>query len=321
MIIKGETPQIREKVEKIAKEERDICLQYKETLDLLGLFFEQGIRVMPLKGPVLSKRLYGTIAARGLSVDIDLLVEQKNKILAGKLLEEKGYNFMPDPIVETERLWQYIYKKSDGTAVDLHWEISPTSFYKERMKVFWEGTRLREEEGIRYYEFKEEELLTYLSVHFVDSTYLTGLRHLTDIDKLLAKYKDTLNWANVVEKAKKWQLSASLYTTLDLSKRLLGSHVPEDVLKKLKPGIIKCIFIAIFANKRVILHRDSRRKRFIENFLKYLLFQILETKSLKDYFTIFFPPKEKMGNKGYSQRLARGIVRFIRSLKDASDVR
>ncbi|MCX5687001.1 MAG: hypothetical protein NTW09_06065 [Candidatus Omnitrophica bacterium] len=85
-------------------------------------------------------------------------------------------------------------------------------------------------------------------------------------------------------------------------------------MKKIKPGPAKRILINILAQRGVILNKNSKRRRFIESFVKYILFQALEAKSLEDYFAIFFPPKEKMGSKTYADRMAGGVSKLKRAL-------
>jgi hypothetical protein len=292
-----------------------MAFQNSQTMELLRLFFKKNIPVIPLKGPLLSKRLYGDIATRGLSVDIDLLAEEKNRETARSLLEEFGYVFSPESDIEAEKLWQYMFTKSDSTAVDLHWEICPTILKSERIKEFWKNARLQEDSGVFYYEFKEEELLLQLSMHLISGFQAAELRYICDINELLARYRDTLDWDSIVEKAKMLKLSRSLYTTLVLSKGLFGTPVPPKALAKLKPGLLKSVFIKIFANRKVVLRRDCWQRQFMRQFLWYLFFPLLEAQSIRDYFTIIFPPREKMGGKTYSQRLTRGLYRFIQGLK------
>jgi len=292
-----------------------MIFQHRETTGLLKLFFQRNIPVILLKGSLLSKRIYGDIASRGLSVDIDLLVEEKNRETAKKLLEEFGYVFSPDKAVKTELLWQHMFTKSGSAAVDLHWEIIPTILESERIKGLWRGIRLNKENGVCHYEFKEEELLFQLSLHLVNNFHTVQLRYICDINELLTRYKDALDWGSIVEKAKKLNLSSSLYTNLVLSKGLFGTPVPQKALAKLKPGLLKSVFIKIFANKKVVLDRDCWQRQFMRYFLWHLFFSLLEARSIRDYFTIIFPPREKMGGKTYAQRLTRGLYRFIQGLK------
>ena len=277
--------------------------QHKETKELLELLSKKNIPAIPLKGPFLSKRLYGDIAARGISTDIDLLVEKKNKNKTKTILEEAGYTFTPPNKKQPELSWQYVFAKRGSTTVDLHWTINP-AISNEVMKYFWKGTTLG-----------EEELLLYLSVHFVGDAQITQLRYIVDINEALIKYGNTLNWENLIEKAKKYKISRSLYTALNLCRELFGSSVPQEALDKLKPGLAKRAFINTFANRELIMGRAPRRKRLIERFMRYFFFPLIEACSFKDYLAIIFPPKEKMGSKTYLRRLTEGMSRFAQAWK------
>ena len=277
--------------------------RHRETKELLELFSEKNIPAIPLKGAFLSKRLYGDIAARGISTDIDLLIEKKNKDKTKTILEKAGYTFTPPNKKQPGLSWQYVFTKRGSTTVDLHWTINP-AIPNEVMKHFWKGATLG-----------EDELLLYLSVHFVGDAQITQLRYIVDINEALTKYGNTINWENLIEKAKKYKISRSLYTALNLCRELFDSSVPPEALDKLKPGLVKRTFINAFANRELILGRAPRRKRLIERFMRYFFFSLIEARSFKDYFAIVIPPKEKMGSKTYLRRLTEGMSRFAQAWK------
>ena len=287
---------------------------YEKERDILELFFNNDIPVIPLKGMFLSKRLYGDIAGRGSSVDFDLLIEEKNKEQAQILLEEAGYSFNPDNEIKQWQ-WQYVFSKPKAEMIDLHWDITMMRRSYERIEGLWKGTRLAMEDGISYYEFKEEELLLYLSAHLVNSDSFRQLRYVCDIDRLLRKYGSEINWERLMEKAKKWQLSGSLYTALKLSKDFFSSKFPEETLSRLRLSLPKRLFIGTFVNRRIV-SRGGLRRRFLDRFLSYILFELVETTSFKDYLAVFkrvfFPPKEVMGKKSYIARILKGGVKLLK---------
>lgn len=287
-----------------------ITPQHTETVRLLSLFSEKGIPVVPLKGPFLSKRLYGEIAARGLSVDIDLLIKEEDKERSRKALKEAGYS-LTSPGAVWDRLGQDVFRKKGSTVIDLHWDIAPALFCAERTKGLWEGTRPAEECGVRFYEFKEEELLLQLAAHLTSSVFLLQLRYITDANELLTQYGDSFDWKGIVEKSKRCRLSVSFYTILLLSRRLFGSPVPDWVLAELAPALPKRILIRLLTKRRVVLQRNSRRRQFIEKILKYILFQLLEARTTEEYLAILFPTKEKMGGKTHIGRITGGILKFF----------
>ena len=291
--------------------------QHRELIELLKLFAQKDIPVLPLKGTLLSKRLYDDIAARGLSVDFDFLIKEKNKERIAALLKDIGYSFNPDSEVKS-RQWQYLFSKPKAAMIDLHWDITMMGRSYERIEGLWRGTRLVEEDGMYYCEFKEEELLLYLSVHLVSSSCFRQLRYVCDINELLPKYKDILDWNSLLEKAKIWNVPSSLYTSLALSRNLFGTEIPPEVLDKLRPNLLKFIFIKIFVNKKVIL-RNCLRRRFINGFLSYIFFELIEAQSVKEYSAIFkkvfFPSKEVMGKRNYIIRILKKMEEIFKVLK------
>lgn len=291
--------------------------QHRELMEILKLFAKEGIPVLPLKGTLLSKRLYDDIATRGLSVDFDLLIKEKDKEMGAALLEDIGYSFNPDSEVKS-RQWQYLFSKPKATIIDLHWDITMMGRSYERIEGLWRGTMLVEEGGIRYCEFKEEELLLYLSVHLASSSCFGQLRYVCDINELLRRYKDVLDWNSLLEKAEIWNVPNSLYTSLALSRNLFGIEIPPEVLDKLRPNLLKFIFIKIFANKKVLL-RNCLRRRLIDSFSNYIFFELIEAQSVKEYSPIFkkvfFPSKEVMGKRNYIIRILKVAVKLLKTLK------
>ncbi|MDB4349371.1 nucleotidyltransferase family protein [Omnitrophica bacterium] len=291
--------------------------QHKETTDLLKRFSEEGIPVVPLKGTLLSRELYGDIVTRGMNSDIDLLVEEGNRTRAKKILEEAGYIYAPNSskCPDEEFIGQSLFSKPGASRVEIHWKINPVPLKSNVMKEFWRGTKPREEGAVRYYEFGKEELLLQLSVHLVHSARLAKIRYICDIDRLLAKYRDTLDWAEVVQKAKRWRLSGCVYVTLFFSRRLLQSYIPKGVLAKLRPNLPTRFLVRVLASPDVFFRSGSKGRRFIEVFLRHMIFQLFEARSLKDYMSIIFAPKEIIGDKTYFRRFTGGIKKFIKWLR------
>lgn len=292
--------------------------------DILQIFFNNSIPVIPLKGMILSKRLYEDIAARGLSADFDLLIEEKNKERVQILLQEAGYSFNPDDEIKQWQ-WQHAFFKSKAMMIDLHWDITMMGRNKERIGGLWRGIRRVEEDSIGYYEFKEEELLLYLSVHLVNSSRFNQWRYVCDINGLLFKYKHLLDWSSIIKKAKRWRVSNSLYAALKLSKDFFSADLPSEVLRKLKPNILILILIKIFVNKKVIL-RGGLRRRLINSFLSYIFFELIEARGFSEYQAIIkrvlFPPKEALFNTRYNSsrpifmryiiRIFKGVFKVLR---------
>jgi len=289
----------------------------KELMRILASFAAKGIAVMPLKGVLLSEYLYGDAESRDQSVDIDLLVKEKDVERARSLLEDIGYTFKGAGEIE-EYMWAYNFTKPGMPAIDLHWDITMMVRGRERIEGLWRSASLQDSAGVKYYYFKPEELLLYLSAHLVNSGAFRQLRHIRDIERLIEKYGNEIDWNSVVRKARKWRLSGSLYAALILIRQSSGFIFPAEMLRELKISLPKRLFIRLFADKKVVIGTGLRR-RVLDAFLAYTFFEIVEAASLKDHHDIFkrifFPPREIIGERGYCLRIFKGAVKFARHLK------
>jgi hypothetical protein len=101
------------------------------TRALVALLSAAGIPVIVLKGPLLSKRLYGDYGLRHAG-DIDLLVDPNDAPRADQLLQQNAYvRTKPQKPLSSRRLALYLrtqhefgYGASNGTGVELHWRYS-----------------------------------------------------------------------------------------------------------------------------------------------------------------------------------------------------
>ncbi|MFC1632264.1 nucleotidyltransferase family protein [Candidatus Omnitrophota bacterium] len=272
--------------------------QHEHLCQLLRVLARENIAVLPLKGTLLSQRLYGNIDMRGASVDIDLLIPGEDKERVKTLLPSLGYMF--DPGHELDRWqWQYTFNKARAASVEVHWDITMMVRNQSRIAGLWDGARLVADGEISYYELKPEELLLYLAVHLINSSRLSQLRYVSDINTLLRKYCDRLNWDDLVEKSKNWRVSNALYAALSLSRSLFNSNVDEDAFKKLKPNLYTSALIKMFINRKVYF-RNCLRKRLINNFISYIFFELLEARTGSDYLAVakrvLFPPREVLSS-------------------------
>ncbi|MCX5667358.1 MAG: nucleotidyltransferase family protein, partial [Candidatus Omnitrophica bacterium] len=197
---------------------------------------------------------------------------------------------------------------------DLHWDITMMVRSRGRIEGLWRSAAPVDSGGVRYHYFKPEELLLYLSAHLVNSGAFRQLRHIRDIERLIERYGNEIDWNSVVGKAREWRLSGSLYAALVLIRQSSGfAEKWENVLRELKISLPKRLFIRFFADKKVVTG-DGFRRRFLDAFLSYTFFEIVEAASLKDYLDIFkrvfFPPRETIGGSGYCLRIVKGAVKL-----------
>jgi hypothetical protein len=129
-----------------------------ELEQLLSIFAEHDIEVIPLKGPVLAEALYGDITLRPCE-DLDLLVRIKDFSRAEKVLFDAGWS-APTPADEFER--QFF---RDGMMVELHFGVASTGSFRFDLDGAWSRARECSFRGQPLKAMSETDLALYLLLH------------------------------------------------------------------------------------------------------------------------------------------------------------
>ena len=290
-----------------------VIKQQNELLGILKVFSENSVSVICLKGVNLSRRIYNDDLARGISADIDLLIKEEDKQKASSALCALGYLCVPD--IEIKQWgWQFIFYKANATLIDLHWDITMTMRSKERIAGFWESASAVGLESARYYELNQEALLLYLCAHLTSSDACRNLKYICDLNEFIGKNGSCLDWDEIIGNARAWKLSVSLYTGLILSRKLLGTQLPDLVLRKIRPSLAKRFLIGLIANKEFVLDNKIKKKLMV-GFLSYIFFDLIEARSLNEYILVFkrvfLPPDDFMKGKSRILRILKGLGKFL----------
>ena len=146
---------------------------------LLRAFRQRGIEVVPLKGPCLAERLYGSAALRSCR-DLDLLVRRADLAQAEALLRE--IDFLPDEADDYHRQW------IRGTlTVELHHDVeNPLTFdfhvdqaFQRALPATFQGEPIR--------QFVPEDELLYLCLHAAHHRY-ERLSLVLDLERALESF-------------------------------------------------------------------------------------------------------------------------------------
>src|SRR5439155_19507783 len=114
---------------------------------LAGLFQEHRIPMAALKGPMLSRYLYGDLASRS-SGDIDLLVKREDVLRIRDVLASSGYrvastlHWNSDSACLRSKDMEMSFESPSGVRIDLHWRLMRQYFagvFDERSG--WESLR------------------------------------------------------------------------------------------------------------------------------------------------------------------------------------
>jgi Uncharacterised nucleotidyltransferase len=146
------------------------------TARLIAALTEDGVRVLPLKGPVLAERIYGEAQAR-VSADIDLLVDRSDTAAAIATLGRLGYRSPFETDIDRRRpeVHELLRSGSGLPELELHWRLH---WYDERFGTEMLRRARTGEDG--YLHPRPADELTALLLAYAREGF-AGLRQLADI--------------------------------------------------------------------------------------------------------------------------------------------
>jgi hypothetical protein len=209
-----------------------VLIQITELRRLLGLFADAGIRVLVLKGIVLSVQLYGNPSSR-MPGDIDLLIDPDRADDADALLIAAGYARRLPALSPRQRVayrhWfrEATYEHPVAGELDVHHRLSHhPSFSPWSFDELWDEREHVELAGFPVATLPRRCLALYLCSHGAEHGW-ERLRWLLDLAVLLRKPNEMAVALAVAESA---GLGTALSHALHLAHDWLGLVVDEQLL-------------------------------------------------------------------------------------------
>lgn len=226
-------------------------------LSILHIFEKHNIKAIPIKGPTLTKEIYGDISLRQFN-DLDILIAPQSLEKAIKILFELGYS--PDinlnlaQLIKLAQKGHHVTLYKENTLIELHWELTGRYFSKKiTLESVWPEKVTTILAGQEINSIKPEDLLIYLCIH--------GCRHhwhQLDAICCVAQYikiKPNLDWEIIQLKSRKQGSNGMVALGLLLSAELPGMKLPEPAAK-----------IINFHPQLIKTHSFVLNRLFIENF-------------------------------------------------------
>jgi hypothetical protein len=209
---------------------------HHELREISRVCSSRNIETMLMKGAALSFTLYSSpLRLRG---DIDLLVKKEQISDIHKSLLQMGYH-----IPETSRyLFEYSYafgymNNCSHTRLDVHWDLFPTpSAYRIDIQKIWQHSK---EIGLSKNEahaMSNEDQFLFLSVRPFEDLLSEGhirLINLLDVLMITKRQREAINWEQVIQSSRKYQLSLPICITWLYTAKLLGIDLPSNVLEEI----------------------------------------------------------------------------------------
>ncbi|GBF75597.1 hypothetical protein PA598K_04015 [Paenibacillus sp. 598K] len=243
---------------------------YAVVTPILNAIYEEGIKVIPLKGGILNHTVYKDYGLRH-SSDFDLLIEEKDSNQITKILISFGFvqskskpkNGIINPasrkIKAFHKMWTHelvpFVKKTNHTLVDfveidIQFDIFSraknmrVSFPIERLFKTAKPFEMFGAKSKCYILNPEYNLIQLCSHVFQDNTMLQNIQHFkdhkvrdfVDIYEFVKMNEETIDWDLLSLEIKGSKINEILYFCLYNSEQLFGGFVPIQFLEQIKPS-------------------------------------------------------------------------------------
>jgi len=223
--------------EQVARRARKVAFrnlqQLHELLRLIRALGDQGIPVIPFKGPMLAVQAYGNVAYRRFG-DLDIIVPREHVACVRSLLMEQGY----DPAkhlsgekekeyIDTQLGYEFVHDQK-RTVVEVHWalfyeiyafDLTPEEIWKRAQWISVAGQSVR--------TLSPEDLLIYLCFHGTKHRW-ARLTWIADVAEVVQS-SGAIDWQTTIERATALGSLRMMLLGLYLSHAVLGACLPSRV--------------------------------------------------------------------------------------------
>ena len=200
--------------------------------DLSSAFLAADVPWLVLKGRAIADRVYPRPDLR-FGVDIDVLVEPAS--FGRAVAAAQGVGKLVDvnwPLVHRLQVGELRVLSRNGTTIDLHWHLLNDRLLRDRFDLPTAALieRLVPSEDGTYRRLGPLDELVHVCLHAATSG-ANRLMWLVDVDRLVRH--DRVDWPGLVAAARGARAAAAVALVLSRSRRVLGTPVPEPVLRQL----------------------------------------------------------------------------------------
>jgi hypothetical protein len=174
----------------------------KEIFRIIAIFKQIGIPIIPFKGPILSKKLFGSFTIRE-SIDLDFLIHPKDFRKADEILKSEGYSALIE--IQNWKEWNLNWFKriasdvpyqriEDGIKIELHWKLFLQSkLITNSYEDISDKSNIIASANEVVDVISEEEELFYLCLHGTKHSWFR-IKWLLDIKQILTSQSYSIDW-------------------------------------------------------------------------------------------------------------------------------
>jgi hypothetical protein len=196
--------------------------------EVCGVVAAQGLKAIPMRGIWLNRNLYKEAGLRR-TTDVDLFVPPEAIPLIEAHLAPKGYH-RAQP--EYAPIWQEVFKKEGSPTVEAHLLLNPPDQNPPPSAEILSRARNwgESDEGL-----EPSDAFLELTINNAKDALLMFPGNLYDLDALARKFAQGSFWSATIERARQWRWCTALKLTLEWTRELYGTPVPDDVFRSIDP--------------------------------------------------------------------------------------
>ena len=290
-------------------------LMLGELLKLLNLFEEQGLNIIPYKGPLLAIYAYKNLVLREFD-DLDIFVNQNDVLNVKEMLISNGYNpqfllegFKERRFINSQREYKFNNPETN-ISLEIHWQFQGVSFSLSDDPLFLgdpENVEIVKISNKEISSLSPENMLLILCIH-ASGHYWDRLSWICDVSELIQSYE--INWEYILEKADKLGIKRLILINLCLAVDLLDLNLPNTIHKHLKSTTIQ--YLTFKVKKRIFMPNSDSLFQMAD-----IRFNIREKRShrIKDFLKIMFLPTNEEWDKSSLKSLLPPFSYFYRFIQ------
>jgi hypothetical protein len=238
------------------KTTRNLFLSTK-LCQILQLFKNNNIKVIPFKGAVLSASAYQDLTLKEFC-DIDLIIKQEDFSRVKDILTNQGYQ----PRSQQQPWGQVFTNKDDSIHIDIHWQLAPSCFpYRVDFEQLWQRCETVSILNQQVTNLSAEDSLLILCLQIVKDAHYRQekLKQVYDIAQIIKNQK--LDWEVVIQRARDLGSERLLLFGLAIASRLLQVEIPEELQQKIEKDLIVKLYLNQVV-KQLFRHSNKQRNVF-----------------------------------------------------------
>jgi hypothetical protein len=254
-----------------------------ELAEVIGALCREGVEAIVLKGGALAWTVYANPALRPMA-DLDLMIPPGEMERASTVLQSLGFHLCSSmPAHQVPFLQRFggglEWQRTRGTKItylEMKHNLAGVVWFRTAYSVqpedLWETVRSLTLDGTEARQLSTEDTLIHLCLHPpLSHAYASPLSGYVDMDRVVAAAEGALSWPRLIERAERFRVKAAVYHGLQCAQRLLGTPVPPEVQKALRPGRFHLRILRGLASldQRKALQEAIRRPGIVRRVLLY----------------------------------------------------